>query len=106
MALRSEWPSLKQRLAEGIGNCSTPTCSGTMAPGQRRLVRPQQRQRRETAVIQRLGLEVRQVELVGDQAHGDVPGQSGMAIDGGQLARAAAFIRQASSAHRPSAKCE
>ena len=33
MALRSERPSLKQRRAEGIGSCSTPTCSGTMAPG-------------------------------------------------------------------------
>ena len=49
----ARWPSLKQRRADGIGNCSTPTCSGTIAPGHSVLVRPQQRQRREAAVVER-----------------------------------------------------
>jgi hypothetical protein len=36
IALRNERPSAKQRRAVGIGNCSTPTCNGTMATGHSR----------------------------------------------------------------------
>jgi hypothetical protein len=42
----------------GIGNCSTPTCSGTSAAGHS-LVRHQERERREAAVIEGAMLEER-----------------------------------------------
>jgi len=43
-------------------------------------------------VIEALGLEIRQVELVGDEARREMSGKSGMAIDCRQLARSTALI--------------
>ncbi len=56
------------------------------------LVRPQKRQWREAAVVQALRLEVRQVELVGDQARRDMTRKPWVSLDGRQLARPTAFV--------------
>ena len=47
---------------------------------------------REEPVVKRLALEVGQVELVGDQAGGDVRGELRVALDRGQVAGAAALV--------------
>ena len=57
------------------------------------LVRQQDRQRREAAMIQRLVLEERHVELVGHQVIADVPGERPVALDRRQVARAAPLVR-------------
>ncbi len=43
-------------------------------------------------MVQALRLKVGQVELVRDQAHRYVPRESGMSVDGGQLAGTPAFV--------------
>ncbi len=53
----------------------------------------QHRHRGEETVVQRLVLEVGQVELVGDQALGDVRGERGVSRHRGQAAGAAALVR-------------
>src|SRR5204862_4454559 len=55
-------------------------------------VRPHHRQRREAAVIERLPLEVREVEFVRGERERDVAGEPGVALYRRQMSRPAAFI--------------
>ena len=56
-------------------------------------MRPQQRQRREAAVVEPLPLEIRHIELVRDQAVRHVPRESRVPLDRRELAGAAALVR-------------
>src|SRR5690606_8576562 len=56
------------------------------------LMRPEQGQRRERAVVEALVLEIREVELVGDERRGDVLRELRVALQRRQIARAAALV--------------